>query len=193
MQQLIEVRDTMTPDARAYTRQVFTQEVRAVETLDEIRSVPEKRDTIPGSSIVPPSPALDIRLNHWVYRQVTTTGRIVRLLSWLVMLYPRVRLFAGTMASGFVDKETYDRRMVACADCDRHLKRIVKTEPELVTKSYCMQCGCPEWALSQLERKNWFKGWQCPARKHAGVYPEDAYRRYVTLQAPPRRGGCGGG
>jgi len=193
MQQLMEVRDTRTLNAREYARKAAAQELTVVAVDDPSYREPEKPVQISGVVTVAPLPAWDVQLNHWVYRQVATKGRTVRLLSWFVMLYPRVRLFALTMLSGFVDKETYERRMESCADCDRHLKRIVKAEPELVTKSYCMQCGCPEWALSQLKRKNWFKGWKCPARRHPGPYPEDAYKRFVTVNTPARKGGCGGG
>lgn len=58
---------------------------------------------------------------------------------------------------GRVRADVYELRLAICADCD---KRVIAKR-----RSYCVECGCPQWYLSRLEVKARMLEIKCPLDK----------------------------
>lgn len=113
----------------------------------------------------------------------------------------RVRSFLSAITGGKVDAEAYRDRMAECMECPHRIAEIRERRGSVRELWYCAACQCPRWKLARLTFKNRLKRWYCPARKHAGPYPDDAVRRYLVqrghatedqLKAVGGCRGCGG-
>jgi hypothetical protein len=62
--------------------------------------------------------------------------------------------FVKTATSGFATDAVVALRMSSCASCDKLQSR--------ADGNYCGACGCPEWALSKLDKKVRFRDLPCP-------------------------------
>ena len=91
--------------------------------------------------------------------------RTKRLLWWVAynsyQAYAMVRVLVG----GRIDEHDFAARMHACTDCQSLQIRLIHKQPFI--KLYCGSCGCPQWQLSELRRKNRFRKWECPRNLHA--------------------------
>lgn len=108
---------------------------------------------------------------------------IGKLIKWpvkfMVLQYPKTRLFFGALLGGRATPRIYQERQTICANCE-----FLQTKSR--GRSYCGVCNCPKWLLSRLTFKNKLLRWYCPKQKHPGVYPE-----YLQLLYRPP-GGCKG-
>lgn len=93
--------------------------------------------------------------------------RTKRVLTWAVYNAYQVYVMARTLLGGRVDEHQFVARMIVCRGCQSLQKRLVRKSP--FVKLYCGSCGCPQWRLSELHRKNRFLKWECPGDKHERI------------------------
>jgi len=167
----------------------ISPDVSAALAVQEIPDVAEG-DVFPASPpasdvrIVDETPPLDLRCLNWVYQQVVTPRRIVRLLAWLLRLgfavYAFPREFLAVALSPRVADDVYRTRMGLCNDCE-HRFEVSTSWLSFRNGVFCRLCRCPRWPVSRLGWKNRRTRHRCPAKVHPGVYP-----RYRSCA------GCGG-
>ena len=93
-----------------------------------------------------------------------TLVRTKRLLWWFAYISYQVYAMTRTLLGGRIDAQKFGARIVICEDCQSLQKRLVRKRP--FVKLYCGSCGCPQWWLSELRRKNRLLKWECPQNKH---------------------------
>jgi hypothetical protein len=148
----------------------------------------QAKTKMPALQVIEPKAAW-LRLFVWASRQASSApnGAVIqfwrtrRLVIWLIMQPIRIADFVLVISGGRVSVERHGERMAVCEACPRRVLRIVgRTKPRV--ESYCGICGCPKWFMARLDRKNWWRRWYCPAKRHPGPYPEDAWRELVEAE-----------
>jgi len=148
-----------------------------------VRTVEHKQAREPRFII---KPAWDERFfgwwaGFWVWLLVgsganRTAVRRWRILRWLgIGSYGLVRSFLTAFFSRRIDDAAWKKRMESCLSCERLVVEVRKRDN--TKRLFCAQCGCPNWFMSALPRKNRYKKWHCPLRRHEGQYPEQALER----------------
>jgi len=134
----------------------------------------------------------------WVFHAVILSPmRTKRAAAWLWLLPAKLSLFVRTIMGPKVADDVWRARMDDCERCTNSRIRLSIVKGEVVEKSYCKQCGCPDWYLSRLDNKNRYAKWECPLRTHEGPYEDDLWRPRATELSGGevvrnRTGGCGG-
>src|SRR3972149_3952710 len=102
--------------------------------------------------------------------------RRMRILRWLgIGTYGLIRSFLTAFFSRRINDAAWQKRMEKCLSCERLIVEVRKRDAS--KRLFCAQCGCPNWFMSALTRKNRYKKWYCPMRKHEGQYPEQVLER----------------
>lgn len=101
---------------------------------------------------------LDMRLFYWMWHQIGTPRRVIRLTLWAMTWYPKVRSFMFAWLGPRVNDLEKRHRDVICEIC------------EFRDGDYCGECGCWQWEPAKLKRKNKLKNWSCPKMRHPGEY-----------------------
>lgn len=150
----------------------------------------------------PPQAPWSIRQCLWLVYLVrhTTVVGLIRAFSrlarrpvvWTLMLYPNVYGFVVAVTGGRVEAGEYEQRNGECAMCDGRVQRPPRwwscwwSEVSGKTpkhRHYCGPCGCPEWFMAELRRKNRWQKHYCPRENHdATDYPQ-----FITVSPS----GCG--
>jgi len=117
----------------------------------------------------------DLRLARWVGGWIVlprdfdpnnrSWPRWRRIKIKLARAYPNLRSFLAAIFGPRVSREQWLKRMDACADCPA-LRIRLPARPDGQAKYYCASCGCPDWPLSELSRKNYYARHQCPLGRH---------------------------
>ncbi len=117
------------------------------------------------------------RVKLWVFGRSAHTG-----------LYERTRQMLIAITGGRVSHDIYVYRMHACLrQCKKVTIRLPR-RPDGVLKFYCGSCACPRWPLSELRRKNKYRKWHCPERRHPGPYPGDWLQALLAKDREQREG-----
>lgn len=90
--------------------------------------------------------------------------RTKRLLWWTAYHTWQVYAMVRALIGGRIDDQEFAARMAVCEDCQSLQKQLVRRSP--FVKLYCGSCGCPQWSLAELRRKNRLLKWECPLNKH---------------------------
>ena len=108
----------------------------------------------------------------------------------LARSYPNARDFLGAVLGRRVRGVEYATRQNACDACP-FLRIRLPARPSGKFRRYCAACGCPDWPLSELSRKNRFAGWRCPRGRHPK--PEDWAARWIREREAELTGAAGNG
>lgn len=121
---------------------------------------------------------------------------------WIVNILYRGYGFASAVFGPWLAKDSpqYRNRMIECGKCPS--ARLVLQRKAPFVKTYCGQCQCPRWPVSELALKNRFRNWTCPADRFPGkpepaawadIREQEAGLQSENQAAPrPARRGCGG-
>ncbi len=171
-----------------------------IERASETSPINERMER-PDRQYIPTIP-WDIRLHRWIRSWVITPHdmskdnrwlRIARIKFWLfgrtsggAGVYERFRQMSLAIVGGKVRPEVFVARMEECMKCPKMQIR-VPSHDDGKWNYYCGSCSCPRWWLSELHKKNKLRRWNCPERKHPGLYTIDNIRRRIN-QDRERRG-----
>jgi len=154
---------------------------------------PQKPDTKTkrvrvGPMYKPPPPPRYVLAWQWFGRRILYGGPVRSwvmkrsyVLRWLHGMVPQVAKFLHAILGPRVSEIEYQERMLACNKCDMRVIQIQRIKEKdrvsgtVRTKEYCGGCGCGQWHMSELKRKNALANWRCPMRKHPGNYGDELY------------------
>lgn len=101
-------------------------------------------------------------------------------LSWIVRLPLRAWGLGRASAGRRVDQNEYEKRMVACGECQSMQIYLIRKAP--FKKLYCGSCGCPRSPVSELHYKNRLLKWECPLNKHERLDDPREWKRVIIAE-----------
>lgn len=178
------------------------------QLVASITEPPIERE-LPIAPVEPELPAKpqqpQIRLPHastmarawlWLIAQASTPFRFKRAVLWSLRLPLRAWSLVRVLSSKRVSRVVKLERDDVCSACPSRVYRMRRTKRGVVLDEHCGKCGCPDWRLSRNSVRNWYNGWKCPERRHAGKYPDDDLRECLEANGyDPKTvfgGGCAG-
>ena len=169
-------------------------ETPPVEAFGSIEPEPVEERKPARPAVRLPFPPIHTRLRLWLIAQVSTPYRCKRTALWLLRFPPRAWSLLRVITSGHENPHEKADRDRICGECPFRTYRMRRTKQGVIMDEHCGKCGCPDWKLSRNAVRNWYSGWQCPERRHAGPYRDDDLRAALEANGyDPKMVFAGGG